>query len=197
MKLATHALSRFRPILSSRGLRSKILFTLTLLPFQLNQSMAAEVDSLGPLFANEWSYDHAAHLLERAGFGDTPEVIARFAQMSPQAAVDLIVNYEQISDDLADFQPSGIWDEAMLPDVDLHMRFDDVMAKAAEVGEVYGEVIADEELKNSDGAKTVFGQTGNWEGEDMVDLILQQEAAGEVARVVPKNRSVPSNSLIL
>ena len=27
--------------------------------------------------------------------------------------------------------------------------------------------------------KTVFGQTGNWDGEDVVDLILQQEAAGE------------------
>jgi uncharacterized protein (DUF1800 family) len=136
--------NRFRPYPSSRGLRSKIVFVLALLPFQLNQSMAAEVGSLAPLPASEWSYEHAAHLLERAGFGDTPEVIARFAQLTPAAAVDLIVNYEQVADDLPDFQPSGIWDEAMLPDVDLHLRFDDVMAKAAEVGEVYGEVAAEE-----------------------------------------------------
>ena len=32
----------------------------------------------------------------------------------------------------------------MLADVDLHLRFDDVMAKAAEVGEVYGEVVRKE-----------------------------------------------------
>ena len=106
--------------------------------------MAATVDSLEPLPASEWSYDHAAHLLERAGFGGTPEEIARFAAMTPEAAVDLIVNYEQIADTLPPFQHSGIWDEAMLADVDLHLRFDDVMAKAAEVGEVYGEVVREE-----------------------------------------------------
>jgi len=106
--------------------------------------MAATVDSLEPLPESEWSYDHAAHLLERAGFGGALEEIARFAALTPEAAVDLIVNYEQIADTLTPFEHSGIWDEAMLADVDLHLRFDDVMAKAAEVGEVYGEVIREE-----------------------------------------------------
>ena len=64
--------------------------------------------------------------------------------MTPEAAVDLIVNYEQIADTLPPFEHSGIWDEAMLADADLHLRFDDVMAKAAEVGEVYGEVVREE-----------------------------------------------------
>ncbi|MGB1640106.1 MAG: DUF1800 domain-containing protein [Pseudohongiellaceae bacterium] len=109
-----------------------------------NTGMAATVDSLEPLPASEWSYDHAAHLLERAGFGGTPEEIARLAAMTPETAVDLIVNYEQIADTLPPFEHSGIWDEAMLADVDLHLRFDDVMAKAAEVGEVYGEVVREE-----------------------------------------------------
>lgn len=127
-----------------RGLSGKLLIVLALLGCQVNQSMGADVDSLEPLSSSAWSYGHAAHLLERAGFGGTPEVVTRFAQMTPEAAVDFIVNYDQIADDLPDFEPSGIWDEAMLPDVDLHLRFDDVMAKAAEVGEVYGEVVADE-----------------------------------------------------
>jgi hypothetical protein len=37
----------------------------------------------------------------------------------------------------------------------------------------------DDREQHDDGVKTVFGQTGNWDGEDIVDLILQQEAAGE------------------
>lgn len=134
----------FRPVPKIQGLGTKLVFFLALLHCLVNQALAADVDSLEPLAASEWSYGHAAHLLERAGFGDTPEVVTRFAQMTPEAAVDLVIYYEQIADDLPDFQHSGIWDEPMLPDVDLHLRFDDVMAKAAEVGEVYGEVVADE-----------------------------------------------------
>ena len=134
-----------RPIFLTQGAPSSTLSLLLLLLFSLaNTGMAATVDSLEPLPASEWSYDHAAHLLERAGFGATPEEIASFAAMTPDAAVDLIVNYEQIADTLPPFQHSGIWDEAMLADVDLHLRFDDVMEKAAEVGEVYGEVVREE-----------------------------------------------------
>ena len=134
-----------RPIFRTQGAPGSTLSLLLLLLFSFtNTGMAATVDSLEPLPASEWSYDHAAHLLERAGFGGTPEEIARFAAMTPEAAVDLIVNYEQIADTLPPFEHSGIWDEAMLADVDLHLRFDDVMAKAAEVGEVYGEIVREE-----------------------------------------------------
>ena len=134
-----------RPIFQTQGALGRTSSLLLLLLFSCtNTGMAASVDSLQPLPASEWSYDHAAHLLERAGFGGTPEDIARFAAMTPEAAVDLIVNYEQIADTLPPFQHSGIWDEAMIADVDLHLRFDDVMAKAAEVGEVYGEVVREE-----------------------------------------------------
>jgi len=134
-----------RPIFRTQGAPGSTLSLLLLLLFLFaNTGMAATVDSLEPLPASEWSFDHAAHLLERAGFGGTPEEIARFAAMTPEAAVDLIVNYEQIADTLPPFEHSGIWDEAMLADADLHLRFDDVMAKAAEVGEVYGEVVREE-----------------------------------------------------
>jgi hypothetical protein len=36
---------------------------------------AGWADDLSPIAANDWSYDRAAHLMERAGFGATPEEI--------------------------------------------------------------------------------------------------------------------------
>ena len=42
-----------------------------------------------------------------------------------------------------------------------------------------GLTFIDDRAQHDEGMKTVFGQTGNWDGEDVVDLILQQEAAGE------------------
>ena len=54
------------------------------------------VDDLSPIAAADWSYDRAAHLIERAGFGATPEEIARLAAMTPQQAVDALVDYEAI-----------------------------------------------------------------------------------------------------
>ena len=44
-------------------------------------------DDLAPIGVTDWSYDFAAHLLERAGFGGTPEEIARLAAMTPVEAV--------------------------------------------------------------------------------------------------------------
>src|SRR2546425_13124185 len=56
---------------------------------------AAWVDDLSPIAAADWSYGRAAHLIERAGFGDTPEQIQRLASMTPQQAVDALVDYER------------------------------------------------------------------------------------------------------
>ncbi|HJT82750.1 MAG TPA: hypothetical protein VJ719_16250, partial [Chthoniobacterales bacterium] len=39
---------------------------------------------LTPIQAQEWNAERAAHLLERAGFGGTPEEIAQFAAMTPE-----------------------------------------------------------------------------------------------------------------
>src|SRR6266511_3887871 len=49
-----------------------------------------------PIPASAWSEDFAAHLLERAGFGGTPDEIRRLAAMMPQQAVDWLVDYEAI-----------------------------------------------------------------------------------------------------
>ncbi|HXG21990.1 MAG TPA: hypothetical protein VNN62_23295, partial [Methylomirabilota bacterium] len=54
------------------------------------------VNDLMPLSSADWSRDRAAHLLERAGFGGTPEEIDRFAAMTPEAAVDWLVHYQKV-----------------------------------------------------------------------------------------------------
>jgi uncharacterized protein (DUF1800 family) len=52
--------------------------------------------------------------LERAGFGGTPEDIARLAAMSPQAAVAALVDYHSVANDhLAPFERSDVWDPSL------------------------------------------------------------------------------------
>jgi hypothetical protein len=77
---------------------------------------ASWVDDLSPIAASDWSYDRAAHLLERAGFGATPEEIQRLAALTPQQAVDELVAYEKVDNrGLTPFDESGIWDPGMDP----------------------------------------------------------------------------------
>jgi hypothetical protein len=69
------------------------------------------VGDLTPIGPEDWSYDRAAHLLERAGFGGTPEEIQRLASMTPAEAVDSLVDYEQIDNShLPPFDESGIYE---------------------------------------------------------------------------------------
>ena len=73
------------------------------------------INDLSPIAATDWNYDRAAHLLERAGFGGTPEEIGRLAAMTPRQAVDALVDFESIKSDLKPFDESGIWDPGMDP----------------------------------------------------------------------------------
>ena len=57
---------------------------------------ASWANDLSSITASDWSYDRAAHLIERAGFGATPAEIERLAAMTPQQAVARLVNYESI-----------------------------------------------------------------------------------------------------
>ena len=77
---------------------------------------AAWTDDLSPIAAADWSYQRAAHLVERTGFGATPDEIARLAAMTPRQVVDQLVNYESIDNhELKPFDESGIWDAGMDP----------------------------------------------------------------------------------
>jgi uncharacterized protein (DUF1800 family) len=74
------------------------------------------VDDLSPITAADWNAERASHLLERAGFGGTPDDIARLTAMTPQQAVDSLVDYERVADGGArPFEESGIWDRGMDP----------------------------------------------------------------------------------
>ena len=60
---------------------------------QVQASQDAWTSDLSPIAAKDWSRERAAHLLERAGFGGTPEEIARMAALSPQVAVKELVDF--------------------------------------------------------------------------------------------------------
>src|SRR5262245_19786691 len=77
-------------------------------------STAQWADDLSPIAAADWSFDRAAHLLERAGFGGTPEEIARLAALTPQQAVATLVDYHTIANDhLPAFERSDVWDPSL------------------------------------------------------------------------------------
>ena len=77
---------------------------------------AAWADDLTPIRPQDWSYDRAAHLLERAGFGGTPEQIEALAAMTPREAVDRLVRYQSVDNsELRPFDPSGIFDPGIEP----------------------------------------------------------------------------------
>ena len=76
----------------------KLRFALTLLlvigaPTSLTAAPGEDPDrgDLTPISAADWNPAKARHLLERAGFGGTPEEIAALAALTPQAAVRRIV----------------------------------------------------------------------------------------------------------
>ena len=72
-------------------------------------------DQLAPLLANTWNRAHAAHLLERAGFGATPAEVDRFAKMTPTQAVRTLVRYQSIRHALPPFEESGAFDAGLDP----------------------------------------------------------------------------------
>ena len=74
------------------------------------------VDDLNPISEADWNDDLAAQLVERAGFGGTPEEIQALAEMPVADAVNHIVDYEGIdASALVDFDESGLWDPGMDP----------------------------------------------------------------------------------
>lgn len=73
-------------------------------------------NDLTPIAASDWNYDFAAHLLERAGFGGTPEEIEALAKMTPAQAVGHLVHFKDTdSSRLPPFDESGIHDPGLEP----------------------------------------------------------------------------------
>ena len=59
---------------------------------------AAWTNDFSPITPADWNYSRAAHLIERSGFGATPEEIERLAALTPKQVVDWLVDYESIDD---------------------------------------------------------------------------------------------------
>src|SRR5262245_24712985 len=56
---------------------------------------------LNPLPSRKWNYRTAAHLLNRAGFGGSPSEIEKLVKLGPTKAVDSLVDYEKIPEEVA------------------------------------------------------------------------------------------------
>jgi uncharacterized protein (DUF1800 family) len=94
------------------------------------------INDLSSITAADWNADRAAHLLERAGFGGTREDIDRLAAMTPQQAVDSLVEYQRIDNSGARrFEESGVWDRGMDP---FPPSRADAVRQAREHGEALG-----------------------------------------------------------
>ena len=50
-------------------------------------------NDLKPIAPADWNYDLAAHLLERGGFGGTPDEIQALAKLTPAQAVARLVRF--------------------------------------------------------------------------------------------------------
>jgi hypothetical protein len=109
-------------------------------PERMGAGPAAWTNDLTPIASSEWSEDRAAHLLERGGFGGTPEEIGRLAAMAPHQAVDWLVNYDTIDRSrLKPFDESVIWDPGMDP-------FPESRAEAARIARQRGEGLGERVL---------------------------------------------------
>lgn len=73
-------------------------------------------DDLSQIQNSDWNYSRAAHLLERAGFGGTPEQIEALAALTPSEAVNSLVYFDtSLNSHLLPFEHSGVHDPGLEP----------------------------------------------------------------------------------
>ncbi|MEO2175182.1 MAG: DUF1800 domain-containing protein [bacterium] len=78
--------------------------------------IASWQDDLTAIERQDWSRQHAAHLLERAGFGGTPEEINRLYQLGPKKAVQQLVYFKRLPrQTLPKFLHSGVFHDGLDP----------------------------------------------------------------------------------
>ena len=87
----------------------------TMLAVSVAFAAANPADPLTAISPQAWNADKARHLLERAGFGATPQEVAQFARMSPKQAVQTLVRYQRIPDKFVPFEDSGSHDDGLEP----------------------------------------------------------------------------------
>jgi len=70
---------------------------------------------LAPISELDWNKARAKHLLERAGFGGTPEEIEKLYELGPAKAVHRLVYNDGIKNSLPEFDHSGVHDPGIEP----------------------------------------------------------------------------------
>jgi uncharacterized protein (DUF1800 family) len=85
----------------------------------LGSSAARAADwrgDLSPISEAEWSYARAAHLMERAGFGGSPDDVESLYRLGPERAVRHLVYFEGVPErDVPAFEHSGIFEPGLDP----------------------------------------------------------------------------------
>ena len=76
-----------------------------------------KLGSLAPIRADEWNRDKARHLLDRAGFGGTPNEIDRLARLTPRQAVSSLIHLDTDTETepLPPFVHSDVFEEGLDP----------------------------------------------------------------------------------
>src|SRR5499427_9842694 len=102
-------------------MRRRLKWLVVLLVILISPALAQKAgpsqwqNDLTPIGVSDWNYDLAAHLLERAGFGGTPDEIQALARLSPAEAVWQLVYFQNIQNNLPPFDHSGIHDPGLEP----------------------------------------------------------------------------------
>ena len=98
--------------------KNLILISILIVLFSSNVS-AKETNNwkstIDPIKQEDWSIAKASHLLERAGFGGTPEEVEFIYNLGHVLAVEHLVNYEKLSTKhLLKFEESNIHDPGLI-----------------------------------------------------------------------------------
>jgi hypothetical protein len=73
-------------------------------------------EDLSPIGASDWTPERARHLLNRAGFGGSPDDVARLAALPPGKAVAWFIDFKAMDNShLPSFDHSGIYDPSLTP----------------------------------------------------------------------------------
>lgn len=99
---------------------SKFMFKLTIFSIVLSSISAASgsdwAGDLSEIEQDDWRPVHAAHLLERAGFGSTESERRQLEHLGPQQAVQQLVYFTGLPEQqLPEFKHSGVFDEGLDP----------------------------------------------------------------------------------
>ena len=95
--------------------RSSLILLAVFVSSAVFAAPASWTNDLSRISESEWTRERAAHLLERTGFGATPEEINQFSKLTPSQAVRRLVRYQGISNPQPAFEHSGAFDPGLDP----------------------------------------------------------------------------------